>query len=296
MGTTTLRMMTTTLIKAASLAAVVGLAAASPAHADVYALVDQPGLDTPYFTSQDAPTYATAALSWVTYPNYENVGSVTATPSHFGLYAAVAGQGPALGVGYTVDSDYGLGDTITTNGYSLVLPLHIDGSVNVTYEYPTDIPVSRTNPPAVWLTVGCNYLPTPNRLEACGGFEREIFSEPASVNQDFRIVVPTVPGVPVDFSTTVDVEANVDPEYIVGFAGAIGDFSHTGVFGPAEVLDANGNPIADPLIESSSGYDYLNPTGPVSGVPELPTWAMLALGFAGLGLVGRLSRRPRCAA
>jgi hypothetical protein len=52
------------------------------------------------------------------------------------------------------------------------------------------------------------------------------------------------------------------------------------------------------LWESAGGYNYpIEESGTlrVAAAPELPAWAMLALGFAGFGVVGRRRRGPRLA-
>jgi hypothetical protein len=52
------------------------------------------------------------------------------------------------------------------------------------------------------------------------------------------------------------------------------------------------------LWESASSYNYpIQESGTLSvaAAPELSTWAMLAVGFAGLGVVGRRSRTARLA-
>jgi hypothetical protein len=52
------------------------------------------------------------------------------------------------------------------------------------------------------------------------------------------------------------------------------------------------------LFESAGSYNYAiqeSGTLSVAGAPELSTWAMLAVGFAGLGLVGGRRRTARLA-
>ena len=67
---------------------------------------------------------------------------------------------------------------------------------------------------------------------------------------------------------------------------AIGDFSHTGVFGGATVLDASGNVLPNVNIESALGFDYR------AGFSAVPTpGAFYLLGTALAGLVGMRRRR-----
>ena len=69
-------------------------------------------------------------------------------------------------------------------------------------------------------------------------------------------------------------------------------FSNLFVSGPAPqltALDLNSPPSASLLITTSSGR-----VTTVEAVPEAPVWAMMILGFAGLGLAGyRRARRTR---
>jgi len=69
-------------------------------------------------------------------------------------------------------------------------------------------------------------------------------------------------------------------------ATATGDFSHTGVFGPAVVLDAaTRQPLAGVSLTSASGYDYLAGTSPV------PLPGSLLLLISGLGATTFVVRR-----
>jgi PEP-CTERM motif len=61
-----------------------------------------------------------------------------------------------------------------------------------------------------------------------------------------------------------------------------------------EVLDPNGNIVPNLVVQSALGLQYSVVDGfnPVSGsVPEPSTWAMMLIGFAGLGFVFHRSRR-----
>jgi hypothetical protein len=60
-----------------------------------------------------------------------------------------------------------------------------------------------------------------------------------------------------------------------------------------ELLDPNGNIVPNLVMTSAFGFDYSVVDGfvPTSGVPEPSTWAMMLLGFAGLGFAFMQSRR-----
>ena len=53
-----------------------------------------------------------------------------------------------------------------------------------------------------------------------------------------------------------------------------------------DFVDSNGTPNLEP---TQPGNIWLGDSGPPGGVPEIPQWAMLVIGFAGLGLLGRAS-------
>ncbi len=54
------------------------------------------------------------------------------------------------------------------------------------------------------------------------------------------------------------------------------DFLHTGILGPAIVEDGTGDPLANPLIISDTGFDFTNPQGgSTSEVPEPRETGML---------------------
>jgi hypothetical protein len=85
----------------------------------------------------------------------------------------------------------------------------------------------------------------------------------------------------------------------ISITGAHGSFTLTGidnsfndVFGDGSVITGGGNysSLTFDSLSLDSGYIFPTPA-PTGGVPEPATWAMLLLGFFGLGATLRLSRR-----
>ena len=61
------------------------------------------------------------------------------------------------------------------------------------------------------------------------------------------------------------------------------DFSHTASLQQVIVTDSLGNVITGPTLTSDSGFDYLS-LGGSSSVPEPATWALIAIGLAGIAV------------
>jgi hypothetical protein len=108
------------------------------------------------------------------------------------------------------------------------------------------------------------------------------------LDEAFAMTIPFVFGQPV----TIDASFRLG----VGLRGAhlgaerwsgIADGTHAGSFGPATVLDANGDAVAGAAIVSDSGYDYATPE---PGRPALEALALGLLGLQGRSAQGR-SRR-----
>ena len=71
------------------------------------------------------------------------------------------------------------------------------------------------------------------------------------------------------------------------------DFSETARLSSLSFFDAAGNALAFDTITGASGrlYDAAGVhTAPVGGVPEPATWAMLLIGFGGVGAAARCRR------
>jgi hypothetical protein len=99
-------------------------------------------------------------------------------------------------------------------------------------------------------------------------------------------VLSTMPTVE-DFST--DVSLNAHTRYWVGVSSADG----SAIFSSATVFTGIG--VADEFYINSNGEVPNNPNGPyvmrVVATPEPSTWAMMLLGFAGLGYAGFRARK-----
>jgi hypothetical protein len=114
---------------------------------------------------------------------------------------------------------------------------------------------------------------------------------PVGVDEPGTLDVPLVPGDP----TQLRLELHARAQYaaptqepgttLTGIA--IGDFSHTGVLGPAVVVDGGGQPIPGVTLLSASGYDYAAGTAPE---PDAAAAGILA---AGLLLARRRERSRR---
>jgi hypothetical protein len=117
----------------------------------------------------------------------------------------------------------------------------------------------------------------------------------ADTNYDYRYFVdgpgyaaPNVLGNTETFDEEVMVEANFDVSVNV-FAGAGADFGSA----YAQYTETvEGGASADPtFVIDEPGYSAYSiegvPTETASAAPEPSTWAMLVIGFAGLGYAGR---------
>jgi hypothetical protein len=97
-----------------------------------------------------------------------------------------------------------------------------------------------------------------------------------------------------DFSITLSetvILNTVAPDAVTTTVDASDPFEITAI----DLLDANGKIIPGVSFSDSSGYVFPTDSGSLSGgapVPEASTWAMILLGFGGLGLAGyRASRK-----
>jgi len=194
----------------------------------------------------------------------------------FGLYATAYGQDNGdAGVYSTV----AVADTLTANGYTIVIPITVDGTV--------DTPIKNSTYSTVGLHfgVGCTYTSNPQVLGTpCPGNFQTNFTAGGQFQQTITLTIPTTPGAPVYVEFSAGLNADVytnQPPYVSGpqapTAGETADFSHTGVFGPAEVLDQNGQLVSNGLVTSGLGFNYMDPTATTATAPEPATlWAVAA--------------------
>ena len=232
-------------------------------------------------------------------PEFRNLGanaSITLGGGFLSAYAAV--QGTANGAfitanGVSASATGTLQDFLTiSSGAFLAIPFHLTGSVNLSYS----VGGSTVFPPATVFTAVSLHL---------GVFAGTDAALAANLSQDFNFtsseavdtvlnwVIPFTPGTQFYFAIQPTLFASMGhpgthsfSEISVLSGRAIGDFSHTGVFGGATVLDASGNVLPNVNIESALGFDYR------AGFSAVPTpGAFYLLGTALAGLVGMRRRR-----
>jgi hypothetical protein len=277
----------------------------SPIHASLIApyILANAYVDATYSGSLDGNTQGSdvvdqyPASASVLGPGVGNVGQsafAAVDQGYFRSSVDVQGESTILepGDGHSFANTQLL-DTLTVNGYTLILPMHIDGSVGITYAVAN--PFSAI-PGQVSFAIGCNAsTDSSSGMNTCqinGGFPSLYYSwnSSSNVNLTLDFVISTTPGVPFDFYW--DTLLRADLELPPGTANIVGDFSHTGLFGPAEVLDKNGNVISDLQITSANGYNYLDPIGPsMVSTPEPRTTMMFCGGLLGVILRWRALKR-----
>jgi hypothetical protein len=220
---------------------------------------------------------------------YQDLGSARIGNGAFGLYASASGHDNG---GAETASEVDLVDTLTSNGFAIVVPITVDGLV--------DTPIHNTIYSTVDLRfgIGCSFTSNPSVAgSSCGGNSLIELTTGESFQETFTLTIPTLPGRPVyvDFDSALEAYVNTNqPAYITGqeapSADETADFSHTGVFGPAVVLDESGNIMPDGTITLGLGIDYMNAS---SSTPEPATLGAASAGLALLALwrVGRKGTR-----
>ena len=147
--------------------------------------------------------------------------------------------------------------------------------------YWTNYVYQGQNNPFPYTAFGDNGGASPGNTSGPVSLSNSSTTTTLDVTQSTDLVIPTGVsqidiGVSVNLTCTAPNSGGVSP---------ICDLSHTGILGFA--------PLPNGLTYTSNSGVFLTKS-PASGVPEASTWAMMALGFAGLGFAGY--RRPRAAA
>lgn len=111
-----------------------------------------------------------------------------------------------------------------------------------------------------------------------------LMSDPTGSFYDF--IIPVTSGEMVNLGSTLSCRATSDVHAPDITASGLCNFAGSGYWaGISSVTDSLGNPVTDWSITSASGTNYAQSFVPetVGGVPEPATWAMMLLGFGGIG-------------
>ena len=108
-------------------------------------------------------------------------------------------------------------------------------------------------------------------------YDSELFTYKNSPSSSYTMNVLLPAGHTFLFNWTMEAEANSGSDYYSALPSSSADLSHTGRL-TIDVLTAGGS------LTFLSGTDYSSSAN-VSDVPEPSTWAMMILGFAGIGFV-----------
>jgi hypothetical protein len=276
-------------VKSGLLAIALTVALSLPAHADLIAQAYAGVYPNSVSSIVNGVTSAAAFEEQPGNGAFIDTASAQITPGFFKMYAGVTEGIAAPGTAYsgTAQSEVDFSDFITTNGSEFVLPVHVDGSIGVDFSLG-DVQFPGV-PPQIdvhWL-VACTVYDLSDNTHVGTNFcsvpeSSTDFTSSTSIDRTFLFATPTKPGDQYYFSFTFREYAlgNTDGNGIFSNASIVGDFSHTGIIEPAEVLDANGQSIANPIITSSSGYDYLHPAGPgTAATPEPGTRGVIGSKF-----------------
>jgi len=224
-------------------------------------------------------------------------------PGIFSAYVSSSGMVTAVALSpyaYTTSAFGTVFDSLTiSSGAFLDLPIHLTGAVSIefsesgSYIYPAGSPAFAS----VGLSLNCHAGNVGSSLPGRDCSQSFLFTSSADVDSIVHFVIPFTAQTPfyVDMRPTlsagfglpgITIEALNDNKTAVIEGHAIGDFSHTGVFEGATVLDASGIPLPDAIIESASGFDYRAGFS-AAPIPEPATVILFGFGLAGLGLIRR---------
>lgn len=279
-------------------AAVIAPGVASSGQVDMNGFVEttQPGLAnasiqrTITSTGFNVSTEAIANTSFGQWSGYSRAsGNVNLTGANF------------LSLGYRGTAYMTIFENFTVaQGNFIEIPVRVTGAVNVQATGSSNLPAGSTVAASVQLGFDClasrfdgvKYSP-----ETRCSNDSASFLAAQGFDQEFIIKFAVVPNVLHTVKTQwiigsrLNLFVNGSLTGAFSFAGiAEGDFLHTGVFQPARVLDANGNVIPNVAIISGSGFDYNNPFGGATAVPE-PSFALLAGGGLLTIVLGNRRRR-----
>src|SRR5579872_5500633 len=230
------------------------------------------------------------------FDNKSGTASLDFNQAFFRAYVSDEGTGGAAGTAIgTIQQNI----TIPTAGSFLELAFHLTGAVSTSLSIPTQIVqcVAENNcgtgnkalPAAtVQFSMGCVDFALSGLGPGQDCTQTLTFNTSQNVDTTITLLIPYIPGQPFGLKLMPEAQATLagmfafasDGTAVTATGQAIGDFSHSLVTLPAVVLDSNMNPVANPIITSDSGFDYLNPPGESSTAPE-PS-ALLPCAFVGL--------------
>jgi hypothetical protein len=224
-----------------------------------------------------------------TFAGLATIGGENIGPTAVTFYAAATGE--------VVDSLRASGGAGATPPLTLVVPLHVTGAYDASFVAPVGVGF------ALPFVANSFSFTCSGFVGAAGGdcghdsigSSLAAMAAPEPVDQTWLLQIPIAIGAETFLDVKFILSAQMTPPGPVGItcepstdvgchdAGdAVFDLSHTGVFEPATIVDADGKTVDDVTLESDSGFDYLR------GVPE-PDAA--SLGVAAIVAIAMLGRR-----